>query len=99
MRTVDPDGRIVEWVPAEHDWMLADGTVIRMSRPKDQDQDEPATPPSTQTRTLAWTGYQLTVKELRSWLDQIPNHAVVQIKFHGNLHGEPIITATWEIPS
>ena len=75
-----------------------------MSRPKDQDRDEPDMraindPPPTQTRSLHWSGYQLTVKELRGWLNQIPNHAVVQIKFHGNLHGEPIITATWEIPS
>ena len=97
MRTVDPDGHIIEWV-TEHEWTLVDGSALMMSRPKDQDQDEPATPPRNQTRSLGWTGYQLTARELREWLDHIPNQATIEVFDDQPTMSKISIIATWEIP-
>jgi hypothetical protein len=51
--------------------------------------------PKTHSRGMSWTGYQLTVHELRGFLNPLPDDAQLAIRHSDDIGS---ITATWEIP-
>jgi hypothetical protein len=71
----------------------------RMSKPRDQTPEEPDAPTGTQSRTIGWTGSRLTVRELRGWLNPLPDNAYIEV-WYGKVRDEEEmrIFANWEVP-
>lgn len=60
----------------------------------------------TQTRSLGWTGYQLSVRELRGWLAPLPDHATIYVSGRQTVENymgrsaaqiDSELIATWEV--
>ena len=62
-----------------------------------RDRDEPARFQATQSRSFAWTGYNPTVRELRSWLDKVPDQATIAIVVADFQASSYSINAIWEV--